>query len=321
MKLEDVVNFAYATKALLDANGVAVKLYNTVIADPWEATVFVPQITTVAAMAGTETLIKLNAGDTKLRNGYMDSEQSILTDLEFKIKVCRTAGSITDSVASFGLGAFRDSITTHDIGAFHLAYNATMLRIGAGGNTAALIAAGFLGTDITSITTQHNLAWGINTTKITLKSSISALSVSNQIIVKALLKTCAQVIASIQAYAAKNKNKTLMGKATAKALLSTVSPTQAPKPVNRNIAQNTSICWLEHPVARDLMQITLLTEGGEVFVCRMNSKTGACGMGIQLVYDEMLEIKKNDVPGVGDCIILTNSGGMAVKVKVFRVKG
>src|ERR1019366_6337509 len=234
MELKDVVLFANATKSLLDANGVAVKLYNTVIADPWETAVFVPQIAAVNAMSGTDTLIELNVGDTKLRNGYMDNEQSILTDLEFKIKVCRTAGTITDSVASFGLGAFRRSIDKHAIGAFHLAYNATMLRIAAGGNTAALNTAGFMGPDIVSITTNHNLAWNMSTTQITLKTQIHTLSVANQAIIKTLLKTCAQVIGSIQAYAAKTKNTDLKKKATAVAILGTVTPKQAAQPVDRN---------------------------------------------------------------------------------------
>jgi len=321
MELKDVVGFANATKSLLDANGVAVKLYNTVIADPWETATFVPQIAAVNAMSGTDTLIELNAGDTKLRNGYMNNEQSILTDLEFKIKVCRTAGTITDSVASFGLGAFRKSINTHDIGAFHLAYNATMLRIAAGGNTAALNTAGFVGADITSITTNHNLAWNMSTTQITLKTQIHTLSVSNQAIVKTLLKTCAQVIGSIQAYAAKNKNKDLMKKATAVAILGTVTPKQAVEPVDRNIEPNQGICWLKNPVARDLNQLTLLTAGGSATVCRVPTPTSPAVGGTPLVFNTMLSVKKADIPGSGNCIKITNTGAKKIKVRTFRVKG
>jgi hypothetical protein len=121
--------------------------------------------------------------------------------------------------------------------------------------------------------------------------------------------------------AARNHDTDLKKKASAVALLRTVAPTKAPSPVDRNIAVNTSICWLQEPVARDLMQFTLLTEGGSASVCRMNSKTGVCSAGITLVYNVMLKIKKNDVPGTGDCIIITNTGVKKIKVRVFRVKG
>jgi hypothetical protein len=320
MELNDVVNFANATKSLFDANP-GVMTYNTDLEDTWEADIFIPQIAAVSGMIGTRVLISLNKGKTVLRDGYMDNEQDILTDLEFKIKLCITAATITDSLASFGLGAFRKSITNHDIGSFHIAYTNTMSRIAAGGNTAALEAKGFVAADIASITTNHDLAWNMNTAKITLKTQISSLSVADQALVKALLITCALVIASLKGLAAKTKNKDLKKKATAVALLSTVAPKKAPTPVDRNIPENASICWLQHPVARDLMQFTLLTEKGSAMVCRMNSKTGVCGAGIPLVYNEMITAKKMGVPGTGDCIVITNTGVGKIVVKTFRVKG
>ena len=111
MKLEDVTSFALAVKALFDAHKDDVVVYNTNLADDWEADYLVAQTTAVSTMLGTGVLKKLNKGDTVLRNGFMDNESPILKDLEFKIKLCLTAGTITDSLASFGCfrvkGSFR----------------------------------------------------------------------------------------------------------------------------------------------------------------------------------------------------------------------
>jgi len=64
-----------------------------------------------------------------------------------------------------------------------------------------------------------------------------------------------------------------------------------------------------------------MTNGAEAFICRMPTKTGTCGLGIPLVYNEMTELKKADVPGTGDNIIITNNGSAKMVVKVFVVKG
>ncbi len=321
MELQDVVLFANAVKSLLDANATGVKLYNPVIGGTWEALVFVPQIAAVNGMSGTETLRTLSKGETVLQRGYMRSERSIMDDLEFKIGVCRTALTITDSVASFGIGAFRDAISRKDIAGFHIAYEALMLRIGAGGNTAALNAVGFVGADITSITTAHDLAWNLSTVKINLKTQIHTLSVGNKGIVNPCLKSCRLVIGSLQAYASKNKNTDLMKKATAVALLGTVTPKQAAEPVNREVGQNQFINWLKNPVARDMNQLTLLTAGGSASVCRVPTVSSPSVAGTALVVGTMLSVKKAGIPGDGNIIRITNTGGKKIKVRVFRVKG
>ena len=251
----------------------------------------------------------------------MLSMRPILKNLEFKIELCIANGTITDSLSSFGLGALRESINKFAISDFHLAYVSLMARIAAGGNTAALNTAGFLAPNITSITTAHNGAWNMSITKIDLTLGIKGLSQANQVIVKALLKTDRMVIKSMHAYAESIVNADLVKMTTEPAILKTFEPTQPKKPRNRHIAENTSICWLSAPVARDKMQFTLMTEGAEAYVCRMNSKTGTCSAGIALVYGEMVELKKADIPGVGDCIIISNHGAGKMVVKVFVVKG
>ncbi len=321
MQLKDVVLFANAVKSLLDANATGVKAYNAVLGGTWETLVFVPQIAAVNGMSGTVTLRNLSIGDTKLQKGYMLSERSIMDDLEFKIGVCRKAATITDSVASFGIGVFRDCITRADISGFHLAYESMILRIGAGGNTAALAAVGFSGGDITSITAAHDLAWDLSTVKIGLRTEIHSLTVGNRALVDTLLETCAMVIGSIRAYASKNNNADLKKSATAVALLGTVAPKGPAHPVNRTILPNQSINWLKNPVARDLNQFTLMTAGGSATIGLVPTVTSPIVGGTPLVYNTMLAVKKAGIPGSGNIIKITNTCGKKIRVKVFRVKG
>ena len=329
MKIGDVVNFALATQAMLDTVGVSVpvKAFSPApggIGGTWEATVFVPAIADVSGMVITDGLEELSEGDTAIRNGHMDDEKPIMANFEYKLNSCIAAGTITDSYMSFQTGAFKDSIRRRNIGDFHTHYVALMARINVGigsPNKVALIAAGFTLPMITSITTAHDFAWGMNTTKINLDAEISTLSVANRAKVDLLLKYCQMIITAVHAWAESTGNSTLMRKATHNAVLKTVAATPAKKPRGRKILENTSICWLQDPPARDKLEFTLTTKGGSASVCRMNLKTGVCTAGIPLVYGVKLSIKKKDIPGSGGFIIITNTGTGKVIVEVFVVKG
>ncbi len=321
IKLQYVLGYAYAAKALLDANGTAVKTFEPLIGGTWEALVFGAQIAAMEGVVSVGGLEGLNKEDTILRNNYMRSLKPILRNLAYKVKACILAGTITDGYASFGIGAFLKSIYDRDINSFHLCFTTTMARINAGTNAAALNTAGFTTAKQTSIVTIHGEAWGVQVTKITVKENISDLSKANQVIVKALLRSCALIIKAVRGYAESISDTVLMGKATQKAVLATVTPGVPVGSVDRKVKENTSRCWLKNPVARDLMKFTLLTEGGEVYVCRMDLMTGVCSAGLLLVFGEVLEVKKMDVPGTGDKIIITNAGGGDVVVRTERVKG
>ncbi len=321
IKLKDVLPYGLAGKALFDSIKTPLVIYETELADPFETVTLAGQIAAVTGMISTGGLEGLNKADTALRNGYMNNLKPILKDLSYKIKKCIRLGTITDGYASFGLADFKKSISQKDIAGFHLAYATTMARIAATGNTAALSTAGFGAPKVLSITTNHDLAWNVQITKITVKENISDLSKGNQVIVKAMVKSIARILKAGRAYAESIGDTTLMRKCTQKALLATVTPTVPVGSVDRSIAENTSKCWLKTPVARDLMKFTLLTEGGEVYICRMDLMTGICTAGLLLVFGETLEVKKMDVPGSGDKIIITNAGVGKVVVRTERVKG
>ncbi len=320
MKLMYVVGFSMAAKGLYDDNKTAVDLFDPSLAGTFEATVWVPEINAVSEMLSPDNLMELDEGKTIIRDAYLDSLIPIMGNLDYKLDLCIGDGSITDSKGSFGVGNVLKGIRDRNVYLFHISYVSLMARIGAGGNTAALNAKGFLTANITSITTGHNLVWGVVTQKLDLEIDISDLSVADRLIVKTVMKTNMRVIKAMRAMAVVQGNITLKKKATKNAILSTVTPAVAPSPVDRVVRRNESICWLVKPTQRELLEMTLLTEGGSAKVCRQNLKTGVCSVGIDLIYNTKVSKKKLEIPGSGDKIIITNTGDRDIKVKCGRVK-
>ena len=319
IKLENVVSYAKAVKTLFDANKKAVVNYNKKLADPFEADNLDTQIAAVELMLGTGVLRKLNKGDTAARNVFMDNESPILKDLEYKVKLCIADGSIEDNLASFGLTAFRAGINDHSIDLFHTSYVSTLSRINKDNNPVALDAAGFTSTNIDALTTNHDGAWDLNTTKINLKSEINSLSVANQLLITTLLATCQQILDAIKAYAESIGNKILAKQATVNAVLKSVVPTAAKKPRNRNIDVASSIILKTDVVAKNIMQLTLGTDV-VVNICAVELKTDVCTVGTPLVFKKMVELQKKDLLGTGRYVKLTNmSTTKKAVVKFFEV--
>ena len=308
MKLENVISYARAVKALFDLHKDALVVYNTGLDDPFEADVLDIQIAAANAMLGTDVLKKLNKGDTKKRNDFMDKEKPILKDLEYKLGLCITDGTITDSLASFGLTAFRKGISDHNIDLFHNSYVSTYARVNIASNKAALNDVGFLAGNITAIKTNHDGAWDLNTTKINLKLEINTLSAANLALIMVLLGTCQKILDAIRAYAESISDKVLAKQATAGAVLKTVVPTEAKKPRRRGIKAGSSIILNTDLVAKNVMHLTLLTDV-EVDVCMVGLKTDECMMGTPLVFKKFTELQKKDLLGSGRFVKLTNKSG------------
>jgi hypothetical protein len=292
-------------KALFDEHKAAIVVYNKKLKDPFEAEVLDVQIEAVELMLGTGVLRKLNKGDTKKRDAFMVKETPILNDLEYKIKLCIADGTIEDSLESFGLGAFRKGIRDNNINLFHTSYESTIARVNIAENTAALEAVDFTADNIIAITTQHDGAWDLNTTKINLKLEINSLSVANQLLVMALLGTCQQILDAIHAYAASINDKILMKQATYAAVLKSVVPTLAKKPRKRKIAVASSIILNTDLVAKNIMQLTSLTDV-DLEICLVENKTDSCVVGTPLVFKTLLELKKKDLHGTGRYVKITN---------------
>ena len=303
IKIEQVVVYSLATKALFEAHYEALKDFDTQFENPYKTDVWQPKIDAASNVVVTLGLRKLNKGDTAKRNTFMDNLTPILKDLEYKINQCITAGTITDSLSSFGLGAFNNSISKKSINNFHTAYETTFTRVTA--NQDALIAKGFTELKIESITTNHNGAWELQETKIELKEEISDLSEENQVTLNAVLTEDQKVINGLRALAESTSNIELKKKATQKAILKSIRPTPAKKPRNRNIKTASSIVLKTNPVAKNVLQLTLKTNV-TVTLCRTILKDDQCTSGIELPFNRMWEGKLKDIPGTGKYIKLTN---------------
>ena len=318
MKLENVTSFALAVKALFDAHKDDVVVYNPTLEDDWETDNLEAQTTAVSTMLGTGVLKALNKGDTAVRNAYMDNLTPILKDLEFKIEMCRTAGTITDSLGSFGLSAFRKAIRGKNIDAFNLAYQSTYARVNISGNKTALIAVGFTTTKITSIKSNHDGAWDMNTTKINLKLGINSLSVGNRLLVTTLLDTCQLAIDSIRAWAVSVGNTTVAKQASKEAILRGVE-VKSKKPRYKNIGAGSSVVLRTDMVAKNILQLTLETDV-VVEIGRTELKTDDVVGGSAMTYNAMKEFRLKSIPGTGRYIKLANrSTTKKAKVLVFEV--
>lgn len=303
MKIADVVPYSLAVRALFDANYTALFGYDDQFENPYKADVWQPKIDAANGVVVTLGKREQNQADTKTRNKYMDNLSPILKDLEYRIGLCITAGTITDSLSSFGLGAFNRSIDKKSINAFHTAYETTITAVNA--NQTALTAKGFTATKTGTINTNHQKAWDMQDTKIELKEAIADLSDDNQVILNAVLDEDQKVVNGLRAMAEATGDTELKKKATLKAILKTVVPTAAKKPRNRKIKMASSIVLNKDLVAKNLVQLTLKTNV-RVTLCRTVLKTDQCTTGIDLPYNVMWEGKKADIPGTGEFVKLTN---------------
>ena len=178
MKIEDVVPYSLAVRALFDANYDALILYDDQFTAPYKADTWQPKIDAASGIIITLGKRNQNKENTKNRNIYMHNLTPILKDLQYRIGLCIANGTITDSLSSFGLAAFNDSINQESINQFHDDYILTIARVIA--NQTALTAKGFTTTKTGTITTNHQKAWDLQDVRIETKEAIADLSDDDQ---------------------------------------------------------------------------------------------------------------------------------------------
>ncbi|MEI8204405.1 MAG: hypothetical protein WCH34_15390 [Bacteroidota bacterium] len=303
LKIGQVVPFSFATRSLYNAYYDALALYYSQFATPYLTVVWQPLIDDAAAIIETLGLRSQNVEDTKIRNAYMDNLPPILKDLKYKVKKCIKAGTITDSLSSFVIAAFTKSISQKSNFNFHSAYDICIAKVTS--NKAALIAKGFTQLHIDSITDNHNSAWEIQQTKIDLREEISNLSINNQNILNLCIDEDKKVIEALKAMAEATSNKELLEKATQKAILSSFSPIPPKNARRRNIQKASSIIIRSNMHAKNLLQLTLLTDV-EVILYRVELKNDINETGTTLHYNVKWEGKKANILGTGNYIKITN---------------
>ena len=223
--------------------------------------------------------------------------------MEYKIKSCIKAGTITDDYVSFGLSGLRKNIKLKDFDGFHLSYELVIGKVNA--NHTALIAKGFTANKITSITTMHDKAQNKQHANMLLETQINTRSTTNQGIIDVVMGLNTEVIAAIKAYANSIDDKDLVKKATWNALMKQVRQTPVKKPINKKLKMGSSIVLRTNMVDKNLLQLTLLTDV-KVIIYRTELKSMVLTDGLELPFNELWEGKKEDLPGTGEFIKLTN---------------
>jgi hypothetical protein len=307
MKIEDVGSYGTAGNVLFVNNYDEVILFDTSINGTWKVDVYDVALAAVIALIGTGGMKGENKADTVAMRKFMKKMRPMLKKLKFKVEGCITAGTITVSLNSFNLTALLNAISRNDVDAFHTAYLITAAQINVAGILAALNTAGFLPANVLSLKTNHDGAWGLNTTKITLKGNISDLSLANQDIINNAIGIFNRVLASLKGMFESLDDATNAGKCTQKAVLDSVRPTIAPKVRNRNAVKNGSFVYQTDLAKRDVMKLTVTSKSKKsLYILNSAYKTGPFTGGFELKHGVENDLKTKDIPGTGKYVIIYN---------------
>jgi len=302
-KLEDIGAASIVLMNMFDTIKDEVRNYDGAFNDAYVSGIWVPAIDLVLGMKPTSGLIKKHKDVTVDRNRFMFGLKPILMDLEYKLKSCIKAGTITNALGSFGLSALRNGIRKKDFDAFHLAYVWMIGQVNA--HSEALIAVGFTADKIANITVLHDKAQSKQQINMGLESEIHVLSKGNQVVINACLLEDRKVMAVIKAYANSINDRDLERKATWKALLKHVRNTQAKKPRNRKLKAGGSMVVRSRMDAKNLLQMTLLTDV-RVIVYRTKLKSEVRTEGTELPFNALWEGKQEALAGTGRFVKMTN---------------
>ncbi len=318
VKIAEMDRFSKRIKDLFDDKKTSIVAFDDSFDEPFETNVWMPQMNAVAAVIDTFSLRKESKEETRLRNAEMHAELPILTELEYKIGVCRDAGTITDSLESFGISAFRTSINTFKIVDFHECYLRTIDKVNA--NHVALADKGFDAAMVTSIKTHHDNAYNIQNNKGDIKIDISDLSIENKEIIMSCYRTDMRVLKVMRTYGKARGDDELYNQSTINAVLSTIRPTPAKEPRVRVIDAGKDIVLRTDLNKKNVLQLELLTQGG-VEIGLTELKTDEVIDGTALKYKIMMELMKKDLTGSGRYVKLRNMNlNKKAKVRVFEVK-
>ena len=320
MKIQHVVPYSNAIKALFIAFYTLLSTYKPKFLDTYREDVWEPKIQAANEIIMARGLQNLNKGKTKDRNTVMDTLIPIIDDLRFDIQECINAGSITDSLASFDLANFSRSISKRDIDLFHTSYEIAIDRINE--NKVALIAEGFTQLKIDKITNLHDKAINIQVDKSDLDEEITDLSKANQVVINDCLKEDQKVLNGLKAMAKSMGDKELAKRATKAAVLKSIDATPTPRDGARNIKPTFNIVIATNYPAKDTLEITLLTDN-KVTLYRAVNKTDESTTGRTLELNVPWVGKVKNIPGEGKYLKLYNAdleGKARVRVKKIKSK-
>ena len=303
IKIEEVGPVSEVLRNLRDTVKDEVEAYDSKFNDEWVDETWTPAIDDALEMEPTDALIDQHAANTKERNFDMFSLLPISKDLEYKIKSCIKAGTITDDYVSFGLSIFRKHIRRKEFDGFHLTYELVIGKVNA--NHTALIAKGFTADKITSITTWHDKAQNKQNVNMLLETQINTRSITNQGIIDIVMALNKEVLFAIKGYSNSIDDKVLAKKATWNALMRQVRQTPVKKPINKKLKMGSSIVLRTNMVDKNLLQITLLTDV-KVIIYRTKLKSTVLTEGTELPFNELWEGKQEDLAGTGRFVKMTN---------------
>ena len=302
LRIQDVYLFSMAVKAILDFYKIPFVVYAPTYALTWETVIYIPAIDATITITDTGVIRATMKADTGDKRIFMKNISPILIDFEYKAGLCIADHSITQSMKSFGLPPLREGINTGNYPLFHLSYEATIAQIAL--NLTALEAKGFAAADMADITTNHDSAMLMATSRVELKIDSKTLTIHNADIINTVMTINMELLEALHAFGAKTGNAELKAMATGAAVLRSIRSTPVKKMRNLHLKKTTSRIYQTDFVQRNTMQ---LLNGGKGFlsIVHSNSKVGPYSGGMELPPDGKLRnLKLKDIPGFGKYVVI-----------------
>jgi hypothetical protein len=319
IKNEDVVPFANKLISYYGVDGTAIAAFDSTKDAAWFL-LFKGERDTVYALENPESITGDMVAFTKTCRDNMDLLPAKFVVLKFKIEACITAGSITDSLASFLISQMLDAIYNHDFDKLEFYYVTSKALIDNATNTAALIAVGFTAVMIGNIDTLFNNAKTASTNYNNSQTARVTLVPLNNTQTKKLKQMCSGLIKSGYTCFSDPLVPTKRNLYIGTNVLKTFRPTPAKEPVNKHFTAMLTRSIFTNIANRDFVQMTFSKGKGTMTVGRAMTKTGIPSATEVLPFGVRVSKKKADYAGTGEYFIVTYTGDDKGVLTTFVVK-
>lgn len=307
LKNEDVVPFANKLLSYYTIDGAKITLYDPDFGSIWLAT-FLALINQVSLLQNPKSLTANMVDKTKFCNVYMDSIPPKLINLEYKLKKCIKAGSISDSYKSFLISQLRKSIKTNDFENFSFYFLALKALIIEPVNKAALIAVGFSNSNINALISLYNKAAIANTAYMSIETDRVNLVPQNNKVYQQLKQMCSDLIIVGYACFSDPLISSKQDLYVRESIIKLVRPTPVKKPKDRHFTAQQRRILFSRLSNRWTCEFTFKKGKGTMTIGRSKTKNGTPSATEDLPFGTKVSKLKSQYHGEGEYFIVTYSG-------------
>jgi hypothetical protein len=304
---KNAVPFANKLITYYQKDGAVITLFDSDFGAIWFAA-FIAKRDQVELLENPKSSTANMSASTKSCNKYMDSMLDNLTVLEYQLKKCIKAGSITDSYNSFMISQIRKSIKIRNYEKFSFYFPTLKDLILVPANKAALIAVGFTNSKINALISLYNKA-AIASTSFTFTETqrVNLVPVNNKAY-KELKKMCSDLVrvgfTCFSDPIIKSKRKLYV----MANIIKLIRPTPPSKPVDKHFSPTERRILFARLSNRWTCEFTFKKGKGTMTIGRALTKNGIPSATEDLPFGKKISKLKSEYPGEGEYFIVTYSG-------------